>query len=94
MQEDRVWAAKKNGKPPPPSLDCERCFPGVLPSNLDAWEVFRIASQNPLGISASEITAVARVVGVEDELECLQKVLEIARNLDHGEKASVPAGRR
>jgi len=49
----------------------------VLPENVDAWEIFQLASNNPWGITPQEVISLCRIKGVEDVEECMKKVFHI-----------------
>jgi len=53
---------------------CERCWPGILPSNTEAWEVYLMARMDEMGITVSGIETSCRILGVNDPIECCIKV--------------------
>jgi hypothetical protein len=56
-----------------------------LEENIEAWEIWKLASGSPWGMSPSDVIAVMRLVGVEDEIECLVKVMAINGELNKSE---------
>jgi hypothetical protein len=57
----------------------QKCFPGVLPENLDAWSVWQAASISEWGITPEGIEATCRMLGIDDPGEVLIKIGEIVR---------------
>ena len=74
-----------NQEPP-----CSTCFPGILPANLDAWEVYQKAcAEDSMGITAYGIEMACNDLEVKDKLECKMKVKEFiaeSRKLEEKER--------
>lgn len=68
----KVYPILKGTDPP-----CEQCRPKINENNIDAWEVFNLASGDPRGINPQGIIAVAQVSQVYDPYETLLKVTEL-----------------
>lgn len=75
-----------NNKEPP----CSTCFPGILPSNLEAWEVYQKAcAEDSQGITAYGIEMACNDLEVKDKLEVKMKVKEFiveTRKLEEKER--------
>ncbi len=61
--------------------DCGNCFPGIHLNNLDAWKVFQRYS-SPLGIDSGVILSLCKSIGIQDEIETLDKVLDLLGMID------------
>jgi hypothetical protein len=59
---------------------CEQCHPGVSPENLEAWNIFQRYS-NPWGMDSVDVLTLCEKYGVEDPLECSEKVVYLIEEI-------------
>lgn len=60
------------------SPHCEVCWPGITDANIEAWMVFMSASKDPWGINPMGIWAVMQAFDIENQKDCMEKVLFLA----------------
>ena len=62
------------------------------PDNTEAWEAFQLAGSDPNGISITGVAKVCEIMGVEDQQECVFKVLKLVQVLEADKKPSPKGG--
>ncbi len=65
----------------------QKCFPGVNESNLEAWQVYQMASLDSMGITPQGVIAVAKTIGAGDPAEILLKVSTLVGEIRELRKA-------
>ena len=72
--------ARKAGGPP-----CATCRPTLMPENAEAWNVYQrcqgqliMSYGGPVDINILAVLAMIDLLGIEDRLDCLEKVQAVA----------------